>query len=132
MMTTSMIEVSALYNKYGVNAIKHIELGDGRYAVSRKTEEKKHYNHSPIYNAIICGGQLNLIQLKLSLKGRYCIASLKTDSINICSDKELPRLMKTNTSLKNPSLGKRLESIDQNSNYSPLTKRQRNIRLNET
>lgn len=63
-MTTDHEEVAALYNKYGINMISHIEVSEGLYCVSRKITEKHYYNHSPIYNAIIGIGQLQLLALR--------------------------------------------------------------------
>ena len=52
-ITSDKDEVDAYYTKYGVDLIRHVELSDGIYAVSKKSTEIHHYNHSPIYNAII-------------------------------------------------------------------------------
>ena len=74
MMTTSFDEVSALYNRYGVKNIQHIEISEGIYSVSRRTSEEHHYNHSPIYNAIIGIGQLQLLSLKQAIgSGGYSL-----------------------------------------------------------
>ena len=91
-MTTDLDEISALYNKYGVNMISHIQIGEGLYCVSRKITEKHHYNHSPIYNAIIGIGQLQLLTLREAIGDRVVICSSKTDSYNVCSNSELPEL----------------------------------------
>ncbi len=86
-MTDSWIEVSSLINEYGTENLKLMEVYADCWAVSLRKKTPNHYNNSPIFNAIICMGQINLMELFNHLKNDCkvnpgSIYSYMTDSIS--------------------------------------------------
>jgi hypothetical protein len=86
-MTDSWLEVSALINQYGTENLKLMEVYDDCWGVSLRKKSPNHFNNSPLYNAIICMGQLNLMELFVHLTTECRIdsrdiTSYMTDSIS--------------------------------------------------
>ena len=118
MMTNSQEDISYYYQNYP--GVKITNVGNDSYAISIKKNLKNNYNHTPVYNAIINTGQLNLIELykTISKNKGVSIKNFMTDSItfsvtadadsNENYDQEKYKLEKSKERFKNP-----------NENYNP-------------